>query len=285
MSVLARNFPGSTQLNPSITSYELLAERILRQLGEPLVHVEISREQLYDCISLAIEYFTKYSGYTEEYLIFDSRLYIPGYGLPIERLINITPQLSTLYFNISAAYDYDLNTYRKVINCFSLEQDVQNTNILYTFDYSHLNQILDTGWFIDNYRFDLVTWEIANQFMDVRNKVLALKPHFRFDPQKQLLRIIPEPRNTSIYFGAVGCYIERPLRELIHERWIFRYATALAKIVTANVRGKFTGMTMFGGGQVNAQDFMSQGIAERDALEAELRENAEDRSPPTFFIG
>ena len=39
-------------------------------MGEPLVNVEIADEQIYLNIDLAIEYFTKYAGYTEEYLLF-----------------------------------------------------------------------------------------------------------------------------------------------------------------------------------------------------------------------
>ena len=74
MNVLPRYTPGSTNANPVIDSYDSLAQRIRRQLGEPLVNVEISNEQIYDNIAIAMEYFTKYAGYTEEFLLFDSRI-------------------------------------------------------------------------------------------------------------------------------------------------------------------------------------------------------------------
>jgi hypothetical protein len=115
--------------------------------------------------------------------------------------------------------------------------------------------------------------------------VLAMTPHYRFDPKNQNLRIIPEPISDQTYLGIVGCYIERPVKDLINERWIYRYALALCKIIVGNVRGKYSGTNLFGGGQVNYNDFMSQGITERDSLENELKNTYEDVTGAMFFIG
>ena len=86
MSVIPANYRGGTTLTPSVTSYEDLSIRIQHQLGAPLINLEVSDEQIYDSITDAIEYFTKWAGYTEEYLIFDSRLYKPGVGIKIDDL-------------------------------------------------------------------------------------------------------------------------------------------------------------------------------------------------------
>jgi len=112
-----------------------------------------------------------------------------------------------------------------------------------------------------------------------------MTPHFRFDPKTQILRIIPEPIPEQSYLGIVGCFIERPIKDIINERWVFRYASALSKITVANVRGKFGNTSLFGGGTVNGNDFMNQGIKERDELEAQLKNNYEDVTPASFFIG
>jgi hypothetical protein len=286
LNVLPRFTPGSTNLNSKITSYDTLAERILRQLGEPLVNVEISTEQLYDNIAIAMEYFTKYAGYTEEYLVFDSKLYVPGQGLAVDKLINSTPEMrSTNSEGLSGSYDYDLEAYRRVLDCFAFNYgETTGVNTLFTLENAMAQQIY-SSYMIGNFGFDLVTWEALKGFIDTRNKVLALTPRFRFDPKSQMLRIIPEPRDSMTYLGLVGCYIERPIADIINERWINRYATALSKISVANVRGKISGVSLFGGGQINYQDFMTQGIAERDALELELKNNNEDVTPPGFFIG
>ena len=73
MSVLPQGWRGSTTLNTSITSYDTLSVRIQHQLGAPLINLEVFDEQVYSFIDEAIELFTKWAGYTEEYMIFDYR--------------------------------------------------------------------------------------------------------------------------------------------------------------------------------------------------------------------
>lgn len=277
---------GSTQLNSRIATYNDMALRIKRQLGEPLVNVEISNEQIHDNIDLAIEYFTKYAGYTEEYLLFDSRKYTPGIGMKIDTMVNMTESLyATNTLGLSGGYDYDLDTYRKVLDCFSFDYG-ENTgiNTLFTLETAMANQIY-SSYMVGNFGFDLVTWEALKGFIDTRKKVLAQTPHFRFDNRSQMLRIIPEPIPEHSYLGVVGCYIERPIKDLVKERWIQRYVLALSKLTVANVRGKYPATNLFGGGTVNYQDFQQQGIAERDVLEAELKSGFEDANIPCFFLG
>jgi hypothetical protein len=138
---------------------------------------------------------------------------------------------------------------------------------------------------IGNFGFDLITWEVLKGFIDTRNKVLALQSQFRFDPRTQILRIMPEPRPEHTYLGIVGCYIERPIKDLIRERWVQKYALALVKIAIARVREKFNGTNLFGGGQVNSQTLLAEGLKEKETLEQELMNSYQDNLPPTFFIG
>ena len=53
------------------------------------------------------------------------------------------------------------------------------------------------------------------------------------------------------------------------------------------VRGKFGGMVMFGGGTLNATDVLSQGLKEKEELEKQLVTGSGfvDSEPPKFFIG
>jgi hypothetical protein len=286
MNVLPRATPGSTNANSKITSYSALAQRIRRQLGEPLVNIEIADEQIYDNIAIAMEFFTKYAGYTEEFLVFDSRKYTRGVGLKVDVMINQTPEMyKSDTPGLSAGYDYDLESYRRVLDCFSFTYgETTGINTLFTLEQAMAQQIY-SSYMVGNFGFDLVTWEVLKGFIDTRNKVLAMTPHFRFDSKSQILRILPEPIPEQTYLGVVGCYIERPIKDIINERWIFRYSMALTKISVANVRGKFSGTNLFGGGSINYSDFMNQGIQERDALESELKSSMEDQTPPMFFLG
>ena len=110
----------STNLNSKIDNFNRLSDRILRTLGYPFINVEIHRDQLYENISLAIEYFSKFAGYTKEYLIFDSNLYKKDYGLKIDDLF-------TLQNSSTFAEQRDLFTPNK-----DFTKDIDNTETVYT---------------------------------------------------------------------------------------------------------------------------------------------------------
>lgn len=84
----------STNLNPIVRSYEKLATRIAYTLGYPQVNIEAHQNQVYENIAIALEMFTKYAGYTEELLTFNSELYKPGEGLRMDVLFTATDQMS-----------------------------------------------------------------------------------------------------------------------------------------------------------------------------------------------
>lgn len=286
-SVFPEGYRGGTTYNPSVTTYEDLSKRIQRQLGAPLINLEVSDEQIWDFITDAIEYFTKWAGYTEEYLVFDSRLYKQGVGIKVDDLVSKTPELrnGTGVAGLSASYDYDMADYRRVVDVFEFSKgEDTGINTLFTLEQAMSQQIY-SSYMIGNFGFDLTTWEVLKGFIKTRNKALAMIPQFRFDSRTQILRILPEPQETHTYLGVVGCYIERPVRDLIKERWVQKYSLALTKIGIARTREKFTGTNLMGGGSVNYSALLSEGLQEKDKLEQELMNEGQDSARPSFFIG
>ena len=281
---------GSTNLNPKIKSYSRLIERVKRSLGWPNVNVNICDENIVEFIDQAMEYYTKYAGYTEEYLIFSTFLYKRGCGIKLDDLFSVTPQLrnTTCYNEGSAAFDYDLDDYRKVIDIFSFEQgDSVGINTLFTLEQAMVQQTY-YGYMLGNTGFDLITWEVLKGWLDTRKKVLAQTPHVRFNNRTQMLQIIPEPYEGQNYYGVVGCYVERPIKDLISEPWIIEYTLALASIALGRIYGKFSGMTLpIGGGSINYSDTLSYGLKRKEELEKELYTGYgfAETAPPTFFVG
>ncbi len=291
-------FQASTTFNPTIKSYEAVRDRIFRACGAPAVGVEVCDEQVYDFINQGIEWYTKYAGFTTEYLVFSSDLYVHGLGIKLDALFSITPEMNvttidqvTQTMTLSGSYDYDLGSYRKVVDVFSFSQG-ENTgiNTLFTLEQGMAQQVYST-FLLGNVGFDLVTWHALKDWLDIREKVLAQTPYFRFDPRTQTLRVIPEPGTASTsfgstpYYGLVGCTVERPIKDVITERWVYRYALALTKIALGHIRGKFQGTTLFGGGTINGNDLMSQGLAEQEKLETELTAGFGEAEPANFYIG
>jgi len=289
MSVLPNKFHGSTTFNSKIKSYDHLAQRVHRALGAPLVDVEISSEQIYEMIDISIEWFTKFSGVTEEYLIFRSDLYERGVGIRMDQLMNITPNMynsmDSTNPSLSADYDFDMDDYRKVIDVFSFnEGNNSGVNTLFTIEHTIAQQAY-FGHLLGNVGYDMVTWHALKEYLDLREKMLALKPFLRFYPENQILRIIPEPSKSSIYYGLIGCKIQKPIKELVNQLWVYRYTLAQVKIAIGHVRGKYQGTNLFGGQTVNAADLMRQGEKEKDELEKEIMSDLVDRDPIRFFVG
>ncbi|NDB84848.1 MAG: hypothetical protein EB127_19385, partial [Alphaproteobacteria bacterium] len=98
----------STNLQSKIDSFNRLGQRISRALGAPLINIEVHQDQLYENISIACEMFTKFAGYTEEYLVFDSDLYVDNVGLKVDDLFSITPYFNRT--NPGSSYVYITNT-------------------------------------------------------------------------------------------------------------------------------------------------------------------------------
>ena len=71
----------SSYLNSKIKDIHALTERIAMGLGYPQINVEAHTTQVHDNIAQACELFTKFAGYTEEYLIFHTTLYEKSKGL------------------------------------------------------------------------------------------------------------------------------------------------------------------------------------------------------------
>jgi small nuclear ribonucleoprotein (snRNP)-like protein len=377
----------STNLNSKIDSYCRLADRIVRSLGAPLISVEVHQDQIYENISIACELFTRYAGYTQEYLIFDSNLYERNKGirldvlftlsnpnLTLDRKVNaettsrstspyIEPppteyvctsavpasyfaQISTLSaaftdgmfafqlfdystynailtsfdttFNISLSdafratqrtsnklslqgncatesvieynnmFDYDVMDYRKVISVTDFEEgSTTGINTLFTIEQT-LAQQTYFSYAMGNYGFDLISWYTLKNWLDTREKMLATKRDMKFDERTQYMVMYPQPNSNSRFYGVISAYVERPLRDIIKEFWVFEYALALTKISVGYVRSKYGQMPLFGG-QVFSSDIMTQGIEEKRRLEEQLYTGAAPGmgavEPVMFIVG
>jgi hypothetical protein len=342
----------STDLNSKINSFSRLGDRISRSLGAPLVNVEIHQDQLFENISIACEFFTKYAGYTEECIIFNSALYQKDVGIRLDQLFSVTPYfnktvqpISAVYIAMSAipasefsssqtfsaiypngifqnqllsqwdylsaisfdssltacfsssnstineqrvnSFDYDIMDYRKVIAVTDFEEGSSTgVNTLFTIEQT-LAQQTYFSYAAGNYGFDLISWYILKDWLKNREKLLAQRRYFTFDPRTQYLVMYPQPSTTQ-FWGVLPCYVERPLKDIIKEQWVYQYSLALSKIVCGRVRGKYQNTTLFGGGTLNI-DLLSEGLAEKEKLEQKLLTGASsafgDADPPIFMVG
>ena len=376
----------STNLNSRINTFNRLSDRILRSLGYPFTNVEIHRDQLYENISIAIEYFTKFAGYTKEYLIFDSSLYQKDFGIKLDDLFTLqttdtfkeqkdlktnnkdfTKEIDnseTLYVATSSApsslfssfsalssalengisandiftdslhdaivdsvpsiqdifrpqvkngftvqgaltsgnevfnnnqfinsFDYDTMDYRKVIDITEFtEGSTTGINTLFTIEQT-LAQQTYFSYAMGNYGFDLISWYTLKNWLETREKMLAQQRSYTFDPRTQIMRMYPQPNASDSnvrFYGVVSCYVERPIRDVIQELWVYQYALALSKIIVGRIRGKYSGTQLFGGGTLDVSMYQ-EGMTEKENLEQQIQTGAApgqgDADPALFFVG
>ena len=435
----------STYLANQVTTYQRLADRISYALGWPIVNLELHGNQVYTNIAQSVEFFSKYAGYTEEHLVFDSDKYTRGKGLDIAELLTLTPELTATYdstievttrttsevatttgknftadsegtfislfeFNVGDAAvdpseytftvtledsnaqvskalviavsgttvdgaltesaDVSLTQYgdvfttsteifevssipgvkteqidgsytnavsvgivlgsemtkagsvnanrnavstdatttqqltsqkpiignfddltrqkRKVIEVYSHEESSSSSlNTLFTIEQT-LAQQTYFSYAMGNYGFDLISWYILKQWLETREKMLSTKRYFKFDERTQHLLLLPEPKTGERFYGCVSCYVEKPIRDIIKEPWVFQYALALTKITLGRVRGKFGNAQLFGGTGLDTS-ILQEGLQEKKELEEMMTTGATtgfgDGAPPMFFVG
>ena len=184
------------------------------------------------------------------------------------------------------SYDYLIDDYRRVMDVIDFEEgSTTGINTLFTIEQT-LAQQTYFSYAMGNYGFDLISWYVLKQWLDTREKVLALRRDVRFDARSQYVQLFPEPRDTR-FWGILTCYVERPLTDIIKEQWVYQYALALTKIAIGTIRGKYQNTQLFGGGTINAA-ILEDGKAEKIELEKKLYEGAPglgDAAPPDFFVG
>ena len=128
----------STNLANKIGSYQALADRICYDLGFPLINLEIHGQQLFTNIARSIEMYSKFAGYTEEFLVFDSSLYTRGKGLNVEKLLTRTPELTSSYSTTLRTTIATTNTVATLTSA-SFNTNSNNTFVpLFNFDVSDI---------------------------------------------------------------------------------------------------------------------------------------------------
>jgi len=289
-SIIPEGWEGGTTLNSAVRTYTDLASRIKMQFGWPSVDVELCDAVIYDNINQSLEWFSKYAGYTDEWLMFDSSEYVAGMGINMKDVFStLGKSYNTDQESVSGrVYDYDLAEERRVISIHGFDPvEYSGTDYLFTMDYMFAQQTAFGAMMGGGGQgFDLVTWHVLKEWIELRKKLFATDPEVIFDKRTQMMRLIPEPtRRGNRYVGVIGAWVERPICDMIAERWVYQYTLALSSIQLGNIRGKFGAVNLLGGGSVQWNDILSQGIKMKDQLELELQDKFGESQPLGMFVG
>ena len=185
-------------------------------------------------------------------------------------------------------FDYDIMDYRKVVSVVNYsESGVSSITSLYNFDTSLAQQFFYTNQF--NHRsFGLTTWYALHEWRNLYEKLLAVKRGWHFNKDTQYLTLTPQPRMGERFFGIVECWVEKPLKDVLKEPWVFDYALAVCKEMLGRVRSKWgDSVQMLGGGSLTGNALAQEGVNKQKELLDELIKNQAYGAmhKPRFFVG
>ena len=83
----------STFIHPAIKCKQEIKEWLRLSLGEPLITVELTDEQMDVCLADALTIYSKYASFPREDLIINANEYIPGKGVNLKK------------YNVATVYD------------------------------------------------------------------------------------------------------------------------------------------------------------------------------------
>lgn len=246
-------------LNFSVQTRDDFKDWILTMLGEPLITVELTDKHLEIAINNATEEFSKWVTQEQQYFGVDLSGYVQGVGYTM-------PSNVTGIFAFSDDFIYA----RGGINTlFSIPNLMWNAGLIPNFAVGK-----GDGW---------VTYELAMESLKLNKWMTGKGFQFEYNPRSKQLTLIPDPIMEKVDGVIVcGCYTLRPESQQYGESMCRRLALAEAKIMLGQIRQKFDGVQLLGGGNLNA-GIKDEGIAERDALLAEIRTT--EGGPAGFWVG
>lgn len=231
-----------------------LQDDIRTYLGHPSVKVELTRDQLDQCIDNSIAMIRKYSSYSLKRGMF---------------FLNVNP-----YQQIYTLKDecVDFNTIATVNEVIRMKPGFfAGTFGGYDlYGYAALKSLYSIG------TFDILSYHLVSSYIEELQTLFADRPMFQWIEKKRELRLYKQfYRKDSVLIDAM---VERPEQELIEDRnikmWVKKWALAEAKMILAQARGKFQSLPGPNGSTIlNGQELLTQAENEMAQLKDELMNN------------
>lgn len=262
--------------SPIINTRDGLKAYIKRNLGYPVVNVEVHDSQLEDAINEAVAEFIPYcdDGIEKRWGLLDLTSGVHEYTLPYE------------VFAITGLYPPDYLDYSpNPSDLFSINQHIANDML--------------TGGLG---RIDLVTLELVQEQIASLNVIYGKRIDFNFNAIDKTLYIPTDPTREAAYWpGGMGLegnvnrifiefyqtlkYDPDPSKNqnIYDVKWVQQYAVALSRRQWGINMMKYDGTTLPNGMVINSSAMIDMAEASKTTLMEQLKE--EWQEPVDFFVG
>lgn len=241
-----------------------LIDFCLRKLGDGVIQINVSPDQLEDCADDALQFFAEFhfDGVEEVFLkhtvtsdevAFGStsgylELPIPNNITAIQHVFSLRDQFTKNFFD--AEYQFVLN-------------DIQNWGSL-----------------------DLVGYAMQRQHYALLNYLLDPDPTYEYTRYKNTLKIVKQSDDavipgTVLLFQATAIVDPETYTDVYNDRYLKMYLTALIKRQWGQNLIKYDGVQLPGGTTLNGRQIYDDAVQEIEKLEEEMRNRYEE--PPEWF--
>lgn len=229
------------------TTRQQFKQYCLRQLGYPVIDINVDDEQVEDRIDDALAYYRDYHFDGTEKVLYKH----------IVTASDKTNGYITMPDNIIGVVDlFDINDTSTTSNIFSIRYQM------------HLNDLFDVA------SGSLVQYTTAMRHIEQIEEVFVGKQPFRFNRHTNRVYLdIDWTRITTGNYIIFLCYKEideDEYSDIWKDWWLRRYATQLIKRQWGNNLKKFQGMQMPGGLDFNGQTIYDEADSEIKDLEQEM---------------
>ena len=261
---------------------ETLKQYCLRNLGKPVIDINVDDDQVEDRIDEALQYFAQYHVDGVE------RMYLK-YLVTADDITRMTTDASE-----SATENSITTTYKRADNFLVVPSSVISViNVFPLSDRANLN-MFDVRYQLrlnDLYDFSstsIVHYQMTMQHLDFLDHILVGEKPMRFNQLSNRLYVDMD-WGTDITAGEYLIFeVYRKVdpdtyTDLYDDIYLKRYLTSLIKRQWGQNLSKFSGTAMLGGVTLNGPELFSSAIDEQQKLEEEIRLNYEE--PPHMQQG
>ncbi len=234
-----------------------LMDTIRRQLGYPVVEVELDNVQLDTCVNLGLEEYRKRAaGSTRRGFFFldivpgKQQYLMTNKSIGYNRIVTVMAAYRFTSAFLSSAHG--AGAYGQIV----------------------LQHLYNMG------TYDLTSFFLVSQYVEQLEHLFATRLTYSFHENDRLLSFYTA--FTRAERVLIDCMVERSEQDLMKDRysktWIERYALSEAMMMLSHIRGKFSSLPGAGGGiSLNAAELVTLAQTYRDDLIMQLDEYVADQ--------
>jgi hypothetical protein len=249
----------------AVDSREQLIEYCLRNLGAPVIEINVDPDQVEDRVDEALQFYQEYHSDATV------KTYFKHLVTETDKQNEWIPIPSSIIF---------------LSKLFPVSSSSGNSMSFFDVKYQmRLNDIAN----LQHFAGDLLYYEQMQQHLSMLDMKLSGSPQVEFARRQGRLYIFGDFGDGDImpgdYLVAEAFQIINPEEHtsIYNDKFIKKYTSALLKKQWGTNLMKFEGMQLPGGVTLNGRLIFEDAIQEIEKLETEMRLSAE--MPPDFFVG